>query len=224
MVAELLLPRGKILRPKPPSYRVLDMAFGVGAGATLFDKSRYRSHGPITLGTWVQLASGAWVLDFTGVLDFVDVPATATQLDFTTEDFSLLFWIYMRAWANRYPINRGTFNANGWQMQIDGAGGVRFHTNQALANQVTNTVGGVAPLNTWVHIGITRIGAVAAILQNGVVQGIFGGGHIDPLGIVRATRIGGDDCRMGYVHILRLGMVTSEVAAVFNSERTLFGV
>ena len=52
MELELALPRAKIAVPKLPSYEVLNMAFGVGAGAQLFDKSRYRSHGAIITATW----------------------------------------------------------------------------------------------------------------------------------------------------------------------------
>ena len=90
MSTKILLPREIIPPFHLRDFVKLDMAFGVGAGATLFDKSRYRSHGAIITATWAAGVHG-YCLDFVlATPDFVTIPAAHTQLDFTAQAFSIV--------------------------------------------------------------------------------------------------------------------------------------
>ena len=95
MPVEVLLPKVKVPAYKMPTYVKLAEAFGVGAGTDLFDKSRFRSHGAITGAVWAAGLHG-YCLDFDPTIpSYVEIPAAHTQLDFTSEDFSLIARIYI---------------------------------------------------------------------------------------------------------------------------------
>jgi len=64
------------------------------ADLVLADTSRYGSDGAFKAAghpDWVRLPSGLWALDFDSVVkDYIQIPADQTQLNFTSEDFSLV--------------------------------------------------------------------------------------------------------------------------------------
>ncbi|GAI66611.1 unnamed protein product, partial [marine sediment metagenome] len=128
---DLLLPKVEAPVLPMPSYVKLAMAFGVGAGATLFDKSRYRSHGAITTATWAAGVHG-YCLDFVpGNPDHVVIPAAHTQLNFIAEDFSIIARVNADdLTADREIFMRGELNVDGHEMKLRGGGGLDFFTYQ----------------------------------------------------------------------------------------------
>jgi len=191
MTTELLLPRGKILRPKPPSRICLDMAFAVGAGAELKDKSRYRSAGAIITATWGDGLHGR-CLDFNlANPDYVDIPAAHTQLDFTTEDFSIITRIEPDQVALRSTIfMRGKPNADGYSYRIDAGGQLVFLTWQLAAFQITRGNAAAIAVDTWYTIGMSRAGASVRVYINGVDDVTAAGAHIDPATCARNAVLG----------------------------------
>lgn len=181
MTVELLLPGRNKPAPKPPSRIALDMAFGVGAGVVLGDKSRYRSHGAITTAVWAAGVHGN-CLDFElANPDYVVIPAAHTQLGFTTEDFSAIVRLRLESRAaHLYVINRYTAVAGGWWLSIMSNGRLRFGTGQGGPLQFSDSAVGEILINTWYTIGFSRAGASGLVYKDGLDITAAPAVHIDP--------------------------------------------
>ena len=191
MPVELLLPGRRISAPKMPSRIALAMAFGVGAGTVLGDKSRYRSHGAITGAVWAAGVHG-YCLDFNPAIpSYVLIPAAHTRLNFIAEDFSLVARFYIDSLvAGRSLFYRGLQNNDGWSCRVQAAGSWQFWTNQALATQETRSANGTIVIGTWYTVGFSRSGASARLYINGVDATNIAGVHINPANCGRSAKIG----------------------------------
>ena len=210
MAVELLLPGRRVPAPKPPSYLALAMAFGVGAGTSLYDKSRYRSHGAITGASWAAGVHG-YCLDFNAALpSYVEIPAAHTQLEFTAEDFSIIVRVNFDALAAFEKVFiRGLFNTDGYLLHVDRTGLILLATNQALANQCSFSNAGMIVPGTWYTIGCSRSGAVGKVYRNGVDITTTSAVHINPATCARTAKIGIDDNKVdspvdGKIEFLRI--------------------
>jgi len=118
----------KGLALEPRTYRTLVAP----PAATLEDASRFRNDGAITGATWVRLPSGFWVLDFdpTAPPDYVLIPAAHTQLDFTSEDFSIIARVRIDSLAShRVIFNRGLQATDGYRFIVISNGQFDLWTN-----------------------------------------------------------------------------------------------
>lgn len=194
MVTNLLVPERKIVVPKPPSYLKLDMAFAIGSGAKLMDKSRYRSHGTISGAAWAAGLHG-YCLDFDPTIpSYVEIPAAYTQLDFTSEDFSIIARSYIDSLAaSREIICRGLWDTDGYEVYVHTGGSVNFTTFQAGEYQLTQSLAGAITAGTWRTIGISRDGESAIIYVDGVDVNSVVGTHTNPTTSARSARIGIQD-------------------------------
>lgn len=227
MTVELLLPGRIMPAPKPPSRIALNMAFGVGAGAVLGDKSRYSSHGAITTATWAAGLHGYCLNFVPGNPDYVTIPAAHTQLNFTSEDFSIIARVNIDDLTDwRDIFLRGLHNTDGYQFYIGAAGFIYFATHQALVSQITRSSNGDIVTGNWYTIGASRSGASARTYRNGVDVTSVVGVHIDPLTCARSAKIGiYDDLaagpldgRMEFLRIFRgVALVASEHLAWHNA-------
>lgn len=176
-------------------YNYLDMNFGHGSGVKLLDKSPFHAHGDITTATW---ANGLHhrCLDFNpDTPDYVEIPASFTQLDFTSsEDFSLIATIYVDDLsALRTIFSRGEYNANGWFLRVGTVGRLEVFTFQSGAAQASySTAGDIVVLN-WCTVGLSRVGASIRLYVNGVDVTSTVGTHIDPTSSSAAAKIGVED-------------------------------
>ena len=103
-----------------------------------FDRSRYRNHGTITGAVWKQLASGAWVLSMDGTDDYAELDdgSVASQLNFTSGDFTLLFCGSAPNLSGIQVIyQRGAYNTDGFYWMITSGGEMDVYTNQSGASQ-----------------------------------------------------------------------------------------
>ena len=191
MPVELLLPRVKAPVLPMPSYVKLAMAFGVGAGASLYDKSRYRSHGAITTATWAAGLHG-YCLDFNPANpDYVTIPAAYAQLDFTAEDYSIIARIKLDApLLPVFIFCRGTHSAHGYTFSVEAAGSVASNTSQALSRQDTRSAAGAIVAGNWYTVGVSRAGAVVRLYRNGVDVTFAPDVHVDPLSVAMVARVG----------------------------------
>ncbi len=191
MVTKLLVPERRIVVPKPPSYLNLDMAFAIGAGTQLMDKSRYRSHATISGADWADGAHGR-CLDFVAASkDYVEIPAAYDQLDFTSEDFSIIIRYNVDTLAiHRELFMRASYNSNGYRLVSYNDGSIRFQTYQVAAIQESSTAVGQITTGSWVTVGISRSGAAVTILKNGVDITDTSGSHINPVSSPRSAKIG----------------------------------
>uniref|UniRef100_A0A6M3XWW3 Putative lectin/glucanase superfamily protein n=1 Tax=viral metagenome TaxID=1070528 RepID=A0A6M3XWW3_9ZZZZ len=190
-LTDLILPKRGIALPEMPSYIKLDMAFGLGSGTTLFDKSRYKSHGTISGASWASGAHG-YCLDFDeSALDHVEIPATHTQLNFTSEDFSLIARI-RSDWliAGRFIFNRRFSKIDGWSIRLTGDGKILVQTSQAGVDQQTQSSADDIVIDNWYTVGFSRSGASITLFKNGVDVTSAAGTHIDPASSTRSAYIG----------------------------------
>lgn len=199
MAIELLVPRPRLIVPKPKSYIKLDMAFGVGAGTTLYDKSRYRSHGAITGASWATGLHGK-CLDFDPTVpSYVEIPASYTQLNFTSEDFSGIVRVYLDTITPiQFIFNRGLHSTNGWCFLLHTNGRPDFETYQSQAAQLTYSNAGYVLVSNWYTLGFSRAGAAVKIYVNGVDRTDNKGIHVNPATCARSVKIGIHNDKVGY--------------------------
>lgn len=188
---DLLLPRVIVPVPKLPSYVKLDMAFGVGAGSSLFDKSRYRSHGTISGAAWATGLHGK-CLDFNPATpSYVEIPAAYDQLDFTSEDFSIIARINLDDLTdNRMVFMRSELNANGYFFRIGSDGTIQAWTSQAGAYQYSYSLPADIVTGSYFTVGCSRDGASIRLYRNGVDKTNTVGDHINPVTSPESALIG----------------------------------
>ncbi|MCK4721769.1 MAG: LamG domain-containing protein [Dehalococcoidia bacterium] len=191
MTTKLWTPKGGLITPKPPSYLKLDMAFGIGAGTTLFDKSRYRSHGTISGASWADGVHGK-ALDFNPATpDYVEIPATSTQLNFTSEDFSIVIRFKIdNLDEHRLLLIKGAWETGGWAVFIRSTGQVRAYTFQTGAGTYWYSDVGDIVIATNYTLGLTRDGAVGKVYINGVDAGGGSQALADPVSTAAKAYIG----------------------------------
>jgi len=148
MVTELLVPRPGLIVPRPPSYVKLDMAFGVGAGTKLFDRSRYRNHGAITGASWNSGGRHGYCLDFDGS-SYVDC-GNAASIKTITNKITIEAWFYQHS-ANAYAT---IYSKGADDRELNFEGTTRkprmvLRLNGSPQSLVSATV---LALNTWYHL------------------------------------------------------------------------
>ncbi len=191
MVTKLFVPERRIVVPKPPSYLKLDMAFAIGAGAKLMDKSRYRSHGDITGAAWATGLHGK-ALDFIAATpSYVEIPASHTQLNFTSEKLSIIARVYLDDLSEDKTIfMRGDFNDTGYWFYVKANGSLILRTFQSGTGQLSSSVAGSVTTGAWYTLGVSRDGESAIPYIKGVDAHSAVGTHIDPVTSSLPAQIG----------------------------------
>jgi len=166
-----------------------------GAGDYIFDRARPHHscllHGA-TVG-WTLLPSGLYVMDFTsGSPDWIDCPqADTVDLDFTAENFSVGAWINLDSLAaNRSIMCRGLLDTDGWHSQVLMNGSIVFFTNQAAANQYSQSQAGLIVIGYSYLVGFSRREGSVRTFINGIDVTEIAGTHLDPLTAARELHIG----------------------------------
>lgn len=164
------------------------------AGDYIFDRAR--PHHPALLhgGTigWTQLPSGLYVMDFTsGSPDWLDIGAAASaDMDFTTENFSVGAWVNPDSLAANLSIMcRGLLDTDGWHCQVLMDGSIVFFTNQAAADQYSQSPTGLITVGTSALVGFSRDGASVRCYINGLDVTETAGAHTNPLTANRELHI-----------------------------------
>ena len=136
----------------PPALGTVLSLTGLPGGSNkVHDRSPYGNSGTIVGATWVRLPSGLWYLDFDGVDDKVDC-GDKTNLEITTEDFSLLAWIYCTDYTgdHRTIIGGSGLDAVHWQVRKTSGAIVIAKPSAALATAADTAM----PTDTWVMLGL----------------------------------------------------------------------
>jgi hypothetical protein len=157
------------------------------SGSVAHDASRYLTHGTIVgASPTVGLIAGAY--DFTPA-SYIEI--TCPQLDFTSEDFSLLLRFKVDdLTTERQPFGRGKAEVDGWYIVIQPDGSIYFVTNQVAVRQFSISSVGSILVGNWYTVGFSRTGASIRIYVNGVDVTHSVGFHIDPLTCARSAKIG----------------------------------
>lgn len=227
MVTKLFLPDQAREKLVLPSYVRGDWRFSAGAGAKLFDQSRYRNHGTIEGATW-STDRKPGCLDFDGDDDYVSVPS-APSLDITTE-ITLEAWIKITALTDGSPKLICKPAGSGWTSPYFyyslGAGTAITRAAQfAVITSANEIYSHVLSIGQWYHLVGTYDGSILRLYVDGVISNtkVVSGAiptSTQPLAIgIRSTTSGGErfDGLMSGVRILAIALSASEVKARHNA-------
>ena len=153
--------------------------------------------------------------------NYITVPNHA-NLDFTSSAFSMFIWINPTSVASTQAlVFHGLTDTDGWFALLNSAGGVArlfVRTNQAAANQVTQSVDNTIFANTWQQVGFTRSGANIRTYNNGVDNTTSPSTHIDPVATSRVLKIGIHDDLSSNPFVGKIGEVSSDNRAPSPTE------
>lgn len=190
-IPNLLLPRYIAPVPKPPTWLRGDWRFGIGVGTELPDLSKYRAHGTISGADWATGLHGKCLEFVPTVPDYVSIAAAYTQLDFTSEAFSIIARIYIDDLTGaRNVFCRGRDSRDGYFCWVGTDGRTTFFTSQSGADQTSQGSAAGIATGSWYTVGITRDGASVTIYKNGVDDTDVVGTHINPATSARVAKIG----------------------------------
>ena len=171
---------------------LMHLTFEEMTGLVTYDRAGPQH--PCTLNgvpTWNSLVTGLPYLDFVQATpDWLDCGAVATaDLDFTTEDFSIVLWIYPDALGTtQMLVCRGLFNNDGWYLDLAPAGNLALATCQAVTQSSVSDP--VITASAWNLVGISRDGASVIPYHNGLDVSFISGTHINPATSARELHIG----------------------------------
>jgi len=160
-------------------------------------------YGAIPRGAYRQLPKGnprslgfeRYVLGFDPTIpNYGEIPAGATQLNFTSEDFSIIIRVkFDDVSINPQLFSRGAINVDGYYIHIQVNGRFYFITSQLAAFQMTYSASGTCIDDTWYTLGVSRDGAAVKLYRDGVALPVTAGAHINPATSTRTAKIGIDD-------------------------------
>ena len=214
---------------------LLDLHVVEGVGAPTQDWAKPNHVSTLTgAPTWANLANGLTYLDYDAANpDYIlSLQAATVDLNFTAGDFSLAVWIRPDLGGNRFLFQRGLTMADGYGFHYNTEEALTFATNQAAAAQFTVGRAAGIVVGTWSLAAVSRSGALASIYNNGVLDVVTLGTHIDPLTSARNLYIGTNDgAGAGWFdgdlwrpRIWGRALSADEMLAIFEYERDLFGV
>jgi len=209
---------------------LLDLQFREGSGLITRDWAKPHHVDPTLTGApaWADV-SGLPVLDFDDTNpDYIRIlQADSVDLNFTSGNFTVAFWINIDTFTAEYLISRGTYVVEGWFVFIDGTGTMQLYTNQGAAYQATKSI--VLSLNTWYLTVITRTGTVAKVYINGLDSTDVAEAHTDPLTSMADFTIGvssgflnGFDGQMWRPRIWGRALTPEEIKFIYERERWHF--
>ena len=125
---------------------------------------------------------------FDGTDDYIE--ATITELNFTSEDFSIEAWFKVaQVGADQVIFCRGEYQVGGYYFYVHSGNYLTFITNQAGSVQSSGSSAFVA-VDTWYHTVVTRSGASVKIFVNGVEDTAAAGSHTDPVSSALTVKVG----------------------------------
>ncbi|KKL23593.1 hypothetical protein LCGC14_2423830, partial [marine sediment metagenome] len=108
--------------------------------------------------------------------DYIELTTNSSALNFTSEDFSVSFWIRPESASTQFIIGNGTSSVKGWYIART-VTAIQFITHEAGFQSATTAPASLIPNNEWHQITTTRAGAVAKIYVDGVDQTAFAATH-----------------------------------------------
>ena len=161
----------------------------------LKNNTTFRSVDANRMTTTVNGATNIWTpngRNFTpGTPDYLEIAAAYTQLDFTSEDFSIIARIKIDdLTSTQRIIIRGLRDNDGYELYIQATGSVRFITNQATAFQYTDSFTGQVTTTAYYTVGISRSGTSVIPFIDGVNKRDIAGTHTNPLTSTRSAKVG----------------------------------
>jgi len=171
------------------AYAVGVWSFDEGSGTTAFDASGYGNNGTLTNGPVWRCAntdpnytpSGTGCsLQFDGVNDYVNVPATSALNFSNNGTFAISIWVkpdtLVSVWR-RGILRQENYLISGYRFGFSNGGAPMFWTTQSGGTlQLTSSAG--LTVSQWNHIVVTYDNQQAYIYLNGVQKGSATGTYI----------------------------------------------
>jgi len=200
------------------------------AGTLSLDRSREKNNGTETSVGYTKLPSGLWVHTQNAETDKVAL-GTAESLNFTSQNFSGVLWIYLTDLAtNHYILNKGTIANNGWNFAVESTGRLSFSTSDGTLDQTRSAVSQFS-INTWYFVAFYRSSITAKVFSQAVDITSLSGTHNNPVSIsdtcYLASYRGASQGIRGMYALARIwvrALSAGEIANIYNSERSLFGL
>ena len=164
-------------------------------GNRALDLSPYGAHGALTgFGSPAKRAFNG--LQFTAATpSYVEIPASYTQLNFTSGDFSFIVRVYIDSVAaTPRLLNRGESNTDGWEYSVSAGGALFLGLNQAAVHKLTYTADGTVTTGAFHTLGVSR-GLAVTMFIDGLPMAVTSEGNSDPVSSFRTLKIGLNDDR-----------------------------
>jgi len=149
---------------------LLSLPFREQIQAVLGDRAK--PHHPV-LGniSWATLPSGLGVLSLDGATEYADCLAVnCADLDFTTEDYSIVGWInYQASMQSQIVVGRYGVDLDGWEVylySVNNTLSLRHH-HASLVPARTGCYSEGWTTGAWHLFGISRSGAYPLMYRNG---------------------------------------------------------
>ncbi len=158
------------------SITALNMPFEANGDQNATDYSGYANHGNVTGATWnVTGGYDSWgAYTFDGSSDWYVTVENGTSIDFTSQDFTVMAWVYPRTtdagmiYDNRYEI-QGT--DSGWMFGLYDNGAITFDINGDNDNAAERSDNNAYSANNWQHIAVVKEGTTQTYYVNGTSIG-----------------------------------------------------
>ena len=204
----------------------------LGAAAppdVLRDRSRWGNDGTFTGVTWTQLPSGLWVIDYVG---YVQVATSGLGM-FDVPSWTIAGWLrsdslinYHHLWSYDYTSHVAPYYAQ--EIQISGAGGITFGFNIAGVLGVLSTVPGIISEGNWYHIAVSFKSGAQVIYLNASIEAsdtVVGDiVYYDQEVWINHSNISNMRCKQALNKFYNYPLSPTEISAIYESERRLFGV
>ncbi len=214
---------------------LMDLQLREGTGTVLADWAKGYRTKPIHSAAWAFLANDLshLVFDAAGPDNIISLAADSTDLAFTSGAFSGAVWICPDAYGNRYFMQKGAAET-GWAFWVTSTSPYLVFTTEQAGPTYQSTLGGAnLVLSSWQLIGFTRNGAAGKIYLNGRDVTVTAATHVNPVDSTAGdfyigTTVGGGagfyDGLMWRPRIWGRTLAASEMLAIYESQRSLFGV
>lgn len=204
-----------------------------GSGTNWSDLSGNNNTGTLTNGPAFSSVNGGYI-NYDGTNDFADF---GNIFNFTTQPFTFSYWLYCNSLttnqAGQGPVifYKGSYFTNGYYVQVDQTGALKFATNQSGATQFSSTAEGAILVNMWYNISHTRNGSSIITYINGINANTISATHINPENTGNSFRIA--NYQNGYIYsnirtatffTYNRALSQSEVLQNYNAQKSRFGL
>jgi len=155
----------------------------------------YKTTATVTTATWTPTGR-----DFNPLTpDYVEIPAAFTQLNFTSEDFSIIARVYIDSLDVHRMILCRSLNwvQDGYMFMIHTTKTLRLYTCQGGVSQAT-TSSAIVDSGAWYTLGASRAGAAVKTCINGIDRTSVPAVHINPTSCSQSAKIGIHDTLIAY--------------------------
>jgi len=115
---------------------------------------------------------GAGYVEFDGTDDHLSI-SDSDDLDLSTGDFTIEFWVYAHSLTNFDGIvgkrDPSSFNSNSWRIAY-GSGNSSINLAHTSSNSVSVSYAPAPSLNTWTHYAFARESGTMRAFKNGVKE------------------------------------------------------